>query len=60
MEELVIYEYQAKAIEEALRVVSRLHKSEKKDTCMNRDITYALNTIRNVIDKNPQRTVERS
>jgi hypothetical protein len=49
MEKLQIYEYQAKAIENALRIVSNTMKSKNKETCLDRDVEQSLEMIRNVI-----------
>jgi len=38
MEELIIYKFQAKKIEDALRKTANVLKSHNKETCLDRDI----------------------
>jgi hypothetical protein len=59
MEELIIYKFQAKAIEDALRSAARIFKSQSKTTCVDRDIIESWQYIQNVIDGNIDKEVER-
>ncbi|MEJ8803147.1 hypothetical protein [Pontibacter sp. H249] len=49
MEELTIYKFQAEHIQDTLRLVSRLLKSESKTTSMDRDIVQAKAMIENCL-----------
>ena len=49
MKELKIYEFQAKQIEDTLRIVARSLESKNKTTCMDRDIMQSWEMIRNVL-----------
>ena len=55
MEELKIYEFQAKRIEDTLRLVANLLKSQSRETCLDRDVMRSWEMIKNVIDKNPDK-----
>lgn len=61
MEKLELYEYQAKCIENALRLACRTLSCENKEkqTCMDRDIIQALEMIRNCLNKDIEKLVER-
>jgi predicted transcriptional regulator len=59
MEELTIYEYQAKHIEDTLRLVSRILDSQKKETSVDRDIIQAHAMIKNVLNKDIDKLVTR-
>ena len=59
MEELKIYKYQAKHIEDALRLTARYEKSSKLETCYDRDVMQALQMIRNIINGKPDQFVNR-
>lgn len=59
MKELKIYEYQAKVIEDALRLTSNFHNCSNKETCYDRDVTDALKMIRNIIAEKPDELVKR-
>ena len=47
MKELKIYEFQAKDIEDTLRLVSNLHHSNKEETCLDRMIMKSTKFIDN-------------
>jgi len=49
MKELTIYEFQAKDIEDCLRLCARALGSKDKKTCLDRDVMQAWTTIQNVI-----------
>ena len=49
MKELKIYEYQAKQIEDTLRIVERVLESNKKKTCLDRDVMLSWGMIKNVL-----------
>jgi len=49
MKELTIYEFQAKDIEDCLRLCARALGSEDKKNCLDRDVMQAWTTIQNVI-----------
>ncbi|MFW6246788.1 MAG: hypothetical protein ACOC22_01235 [bacterium] len=59
MEELTIYEFQAKRIEDTLRVVANALKSHDKKTCLDRDVMQSLQMIKNVLNKNIDQHVNR-
>ena len=50
MKELKIYEFQAKNIEDTLRLVARTLESKSKKTCLDRDIMQSWQTIKNVLE----------
>lgn len=43
MKELKIYEFQAKQIEDTLRIVARTLNSKTKETCLDRDVRRIFN-----------------
>jgi hypothetical protein len=53
MEELVIYEYQAKQIKETLRIVSNIFNSNLKETCIDRDIVRSIEYLNKILNKEP-------
>ncbi len=59
MKELKIYEFQAKQIEDTLRVVARLLESKNKTTCLDRDIVVSFQMIKNVLSENINESVKR-
>jgi len=59
MEELKIYEFQAKAIKEALEMASRLLECQTKTTCFDRDMMVSIGMIKNVLNKKIDTHVER-
>lgn len=59
MEELKIFEYQAKNIENTLRLCANTLNAHDKKTCLDRDIMEAWETIKNVINKQPEKRVKR-
>jgi hypothetical protein len=59
MEEIIILEYQAKTIENTLRLVSNVLKSHSRESSLDRDIMQSLSFIKNVLNKNPQEYVQR-
>jgi len=59
MKELKIYEYQAKQIEDTLRLVNNLLDSYTNETCLDRDVTQSWETIKNIINEEPYKQVRR-
>ena len=59
MKELKIYEYQAKRIEDTFRLVARLLESDKKLTCLDRDIMQSFGIIKNVLSERIDDNVKR-
>ncbi len=59
MEELKIYEFQAKQIEDTLRKVSNILKSHSKETCIDRDVMQSWQMIINTISGNIDEHVSR-
>ena len=59
MKELIIYEYQAKQIEDTLRLVARTLQSQTKTTSLDRDIMQSWVMIQNIINENPDERVIR-
>lgn len=59
MKELKIYKFQAEEIEDALRMVSYIFESHKKETCVDRSIILSLKLIRNVLDETIDNRVTR-
>lgn len=49
MKELKIYEFQAKQIENTLRLVARVLESKSKITCVDRDVMQSWEMIKNVM-----------
>jgi len=59
MKELKIYEFQAKQIEDTFRLVSNLLNSKEKETSLDRDIIQSWEMIKNVLEKNIDKPVNR-
>ena len=59
MKELTIYEFQAKEIEDALRLVSNLLGSISRKTSMDRSVMVAQEYIKNVLKENIDKRVTR-
>jgi predicted transcriptional regulator len=51
MEELKIYEYQAKQIEDTFRIVARILESKDRKTSVDRDIMQSWAMIKDVLNK---------
>ena len=51
MEKLEIYAFQAKEIEDTLRMVANTLESHSKETCLDRNVIQSLEFIRNVLKK---------
>lgn len=51
MKELKIYEFQAKQIEDTLRIVERVLESKSKTTCLDRDVMVSWQMIKNVLSE---------
>ncbi len=51
MEELDIYKFQAKHIENTLRIVANVMDSREKATCLDRDICKSIEYIKEVLAK---------
>jgi len=60
MKELKIYEFQAKQIEDTLRIVARVMESKNKETCLDRDVMVAWQRIKNVLAEQINERVDRS
>lgn len=52
MKELKIYEFQAKQIEDTLRLVARVLNSKSKETSVDRDVMQSWEMIKNVLSEN--------
>lgn len=59
MEELIIYKFQAEQLENTLRLVANLLKSQSKETCLDRDIMQSWQMVKNVIEGKPEKRVSR-
>ena len=59
MQELSIYEFQAKRIEDTLRLVANTLKSHSKETCLDRDVMQSWEFIKNVLNKDIDKNVNR-
>lgn len=59
MKELIIYEYQAKQIEDTLRLVANILQSHQKTTSLDRDVMQSWAMIQNVINEKPDERVIR-
>ena len=58
MEKLEIYEFQARDIENTLRMVSNVLESSKRETCIERNVMQSLERIRNVLSKDIDKTTK--
>jgi hypothetical protein len=59
MKELKIYEFQAKRIEDTLRLVANTLHSHGKTTCLDRDVMQSWEMIINVLAEHPEKTTDR-
>ena len=59
MKELKIYEYQAKQIEDTLRLAARALGSHSKTTSLDRDVMQSWEMIQNVLKGEPENEVKR-
>ena len=59
MEELRIYKFQAKRIEDAFRMAARVLKSSSKETCLDRDVMQSWEFIKNVLKEDIDKHVNR-
>lgn len=59
MEELKIYAYQAKQIEDTLRMVANVLNSHSKECSLDRDVIQSWGMIKNILDKEPDKRVPR-
>lgn len=59
MEELKIFEFQAKNIENTLRLCANALNAQDRKTCLDRDIMEAWEYIKNVISRQPEKRVKR-
>ena len=59
MEELKIYEFQAKQIEDTFRKVANRLNSQSKETCLDRDIMVRWGLIQNLLKKDIDKHVKR-
>ncbi|MBD2705528.1 hypothetical protein IC229_33275 [Spirosoma sp. BT702] len=53
MEELKIYQYQAKEIEDTLRIVANVLNSRSRETALDRQVMKAYEMIEKVLAKKP-------
>ena len=60
MDKLEIYKYQAKQIENTLRMVANVLESRTKKTSFDRDVMQSIGMITNVIEKQIDTYVERN
>lgn len=59
MKELTIFEFQAKEIENTLRLIANHFHSQNKKTCLDRDIMQCWEMIKNVIAEQPNKIAPR-
>ena len=59
MEKLTIYKFQARRIEDALRLVAKTLKSKSKETCLDRDVMQSWEFIKNVLNEDINKQVNR-
>ena len=59
MEELKIYKFQAKKIEDTFRLVSRILESKSKKTSVDRDVIQSWEYIKNVLNGDIDKIVPR-
>ena len=59
MEELKIYMFQAKQIEDTFRLVARVLDSKSKTTSIDRDVMQSWEMIKNVLNKDIDKHVQR-
>ena len=59
MKKLIIYEYQAKQIEDTLRIVANILGSRTKETSADRDVMQSIGMIKAVIEEKPQTQIFR-
>tara|TARA_R110000796_G_scaffold146955_3_gene263696 strand:- start:2876 stop:3073 length:198 start_codon:yes stop_codon:yes gene_type:complete len=52
MEEITIYKFQLEAIEDALRITSRLHNSRTGETCFDRQVRQSEQYVKNSLEGN--------
>ena len=58
MKELKIYEFQAKEIEDALRMVNNAFACHLKTTCLDRTVMRAYEMIQNIIAEQPDKQIK--
>lgn len=51
MEEIIIYKYQAKRIENALRMCANLNSCRGEETAFDREVMLAIKHIKSVLDQ---------
>ena len=59
MKELKIYEFQAKQIEDTLRLVARVLNSKEAKTSLDRDVMQSWEMIKNILKELPDQHVKR-
>lgn len=63
MDEIIIYEYQLKAILNALRITANIHESrnpkKERKTCHDRDVVQAEQFAKNALEGNYKKEVRR-
>jgi predicted transcriptional regulator len=59
MKELTIYEFQAKQIEDTLRMVVNVLKSQARETSLDRDVMQSWEMIKNILVGEKEKTVKR-
>jgi len=58
MEEVTIYKFQLKAIENALRITANTHDSRKGKTCFDRQVRQAEQFAKNALEGNKDKEVK--
>lgn len=53
MKELIIHEFEAKQIEDTLRIISNILKCQTKATCADRQVVKSQEMIKRVLSKQP-------
>lgn len=59
MEELTIFEFQAKEIQDTLRQVANILKSHSRETAVDRSIMVSAEMLENIINKDHKKVVKR-
>ncbi len=55
MKELIIYEYQAKQIEDTLRIINNIMNCSKKESSADRQVIKSWEMIKNVLSEEPKK-----
>jgi hypothetical protein len=59
MKELIIYEFQAQAILDALKLTARIYDCGSKESCYDRDVMQSIRTMENVLAEKLEERVDR-